>query len=62
MIKTLKYASVIASLAALAAVIVMGIKLADNNYDIIFESIITGASLAVLFITAIYRIVKQHQQ
>lgn len=60
--KVLKYASIIASFAALAAVIVIGIKLADNNYDIVYEGIITGISIAVLFIAAVYRIVKQHQQ
>ncbi len=60
--KAVQYASVIASAGALIAVIIAGIKLTDNNYDIVYEGIIMGICLAVLFITAVYRIYKMSKQ
>ena len=57
--KVIKYSCVIASVAGLAFVIAAGIKIADDNYDVINEGIAAGVCLAVLFIASVYKAAKQ---
>ncbi len=59
--KVLNYVSVVASIIGIIAVIIVGIKLAGNNYDIVLEGIIIGICLVVLFISAIVKISKHHK-
>ena len=57
--KAVKYGSVIAAIIGLIAVVVVGIKAASNNYDIVCDCIIIGICIVALFISAVYRVSKQ---
>ncbi len=57
--KVVNYSSVVASIIGIMAVIIAGIKLASNNYDIVCEGIIIGICFVVLFISAVIKISKQ---
>ena len=61
--KVVKYGSVVASIIGIIAVVIAGIKLASNNYDIVCEGIIIGICFVVLFISAVIKIAsKQSKQ
>lgn len=57
--KVVKYSSVVASIIGIIAVVIVGIKLSSNNYDIACESIIIGICLVALFISAVIKASKQ---
>jgi hypothetical protein len=59
--KAVKYASLIASAAGIAAVTAMGLKIAANDYEIIAECLIVGICLIVLFACAVYTIAKKDE-
>lgn len=55
------YGSVIASVIGLITVAMAGLKLANNNYDVVSEGIVIGICLAVLLTIAVYRIVQHNE-
>ena len=55
----IKYASLIASAIAIITVVVLGIKIANNNYNVLTEAWIVGICLAALFACAVYNIAKK---
>ncbi len=57
--KVINYGSVAASVIGIIAVILAGIKLSGNHYNVVCEGIIAGICLVVLFISAVMRIAKQ---
>ena len=57
--KVVNYSSVVASIIGIIGVIIAGIKLGSNNYDIVCEGIIIGICFVVLFICAVIKISKQ---
>lgn len=57
--KVVNYSSIVASIIGIIGVIIAGIKLGSNNYDIVCEGIIIGICLVVLFISAVIKISKQ---
>lgn len=48
-----KYISLTASVIAVISVITIGLKVSDNDYDIISECRIAGICLMILFICAV---------
>ena len=61
MLKAMNYSSIVASIIGILAVITIGIKLSDNNYDIEYEGIIIGTCIIVMFISAVVKISKKSE-
>ena len=57
--KVVNYSSIVASIIGIIGVIIAGIKLGSNNYDIVCEGIMIGICFVVLFISAVIKISKQ---
>ncbi len=59
--KILNYCSAAAAVIGIIALIVAGLKIAGNHYDIVCQGIIIGICFVVLLISAVYKIVKQNK-
>ena len=60
--KIIKYVTIIASVVAIVATISSGLKLLYNNYEILVEVWIIAVSNLILFVCAIYNVIKNRKQ
>jgi len=59
--KIIKYVTIIASVVAIVATISSGLKLLYNNYEILVEVWIIAVSNLILFVCAIYNVIKNRK-
>ena len=57
----INYTSLIVSVVAIIMFIVLGIKIAHNNYNVIAEALVVGICLVGLFVCAVYNIAKKRK-
>ena len=60
--KIIKYVTMIPSVVAIVATISSGLKLLYNNYEILVEVWIIAVSNLILFVCAIYNVIKNRKQ
>jgi len=59
--KIIKYVTIIPSVVAIVATISSGLKLLYNNYEILVEVRIIAVSNLILFVCAIYNVIKNRK-